>query len=247
MRMRKLLLGTSVLAGLSLAAGAQAADMPLKAQRAAPYYNWTGCYVGGHVGAAWNSGANWTNKEGTHFFTSIGQVDNFGDSNEFIGGGQVGCNYQTGQLVLGVEGTWSHVRFDDTLVRPGPFSLDTLRFRTSDITTFAGRLGWAWDRWLVYGKGGLATANVSIRASEEPFFPHFLQDTRRHHGFVAGFGVEYGWTQFIVLGLEYNFIGLNTKDHIGVDNIAFDPRYVIRVDPGDIHTVTARASFKFGP
>ena len=51
--MKKLLLGTSVLAGLSFAAAAQAADMPLKAPRVPYYYNWTGFYVGANVGAHW--------------------------------------------------------------------------------------------------------------------------------------------------------------------------------------------------
>src|ERR1043165_2214597 len=52
--MMKILLGTTMFAGLLVAGAAQAADMPLKAPRAAPYvFSWTGCYIGGNVGGAW--------------------------------------------------------------------------------------------------------------------------------------------------------------------------------------------------
>ena len=152
--MKKLVLGAAALA--AMAAPAFAADMQPRPYTKAPaytapqvVYNWTGFYVGGHVGGGWTGGDN-------------------GQSG-FVGGGQIGFNYQVGQWVLGVEGDIAATSIKDsasvTVFVPGvgvgfahgEASLDW-------ISTFAGRFGWTFDRWLVYGKLGGAWAHVSADA-----------------------------------------------------------------------------------
>jgi outer membrane immunogenic protein len=250
--MKKFLLATA--AAIAIAAPAQAADLPVDLPVKAPpvvavdTYSWTGCYIGGHAGGAVNNGPRWTNVEGTHFFTAVGQVDTFRNQSRFIGGGQIGCNYQvTSNFLVGVESTFSLARFNQQIVRPGPFSANTLTNQTSDIWTLAGRVGFVQNRWMVYAKGGIASVRVRIHATEVPFFDHFLEDRVRHYGFIGGVGAEFLAARNIVIGAEYNVIGLQARNHIGVDNIAFDPRYVIRVDPRYIHSVTGRVSFLLGP
>src|SRR5215831_4700557 len=108
------LLGMSMFAAMMLGGAAQAADMPLKAPPpAAPVmYNWTGFYIGGHIGGAWFNGNDHDRFDGVR--NCMGAVcfeDNgFGRNNgSFIAGGQIGYNYQVGQYVWGVEGQISAI------------------------------------------------------------------------------------------------------------------------------------------
>ena len=89
---------SSMTAGTLLAASltavtASAADLPRRAPAPAPaavyapVYSWTGCYVGGNLGAAWGSG---------EISSSVGTVSASSSSAHFAGGGQIGCDYQTG-------------------------------------------------------------------------------------------------------------------------------------------------------
>ena len=95
--MRKRYLSTLALAVLGHATGsAMAADLPVKAPAApVPAFSWTGCYIGGHIGAVISDDQLTSIFGNTHSFSSTG----------FVGGGQIGCDYQfaTGWIV-GVEG-----------------------------------------------------------------------------------------------------------------------------------------------
>src|ERR1700681_265126 len=118
--MKKLLLGTVTLAAMAAAGSALAGDLPTKAPiYKAPVvvpvaYSWTGCYVGAHAGYGWGRDKNDfgraiatdpTEIEG--FPAEFGPFDH--NTNGGVVGGQVGCNYQTGNWVVGVEGElwWS--------------------------------------------------------------------------------------------------------------------------------------------
>jgi len=90
------LLGATLLGGVA----AQAADLPVKAPvykaPPLPIYNWTGCYLGGNVGGVW----------GRSNINIPGYPSNFNINNSsFIGGGQLGCNYQIQQFVLSSKAT----------------------------------------------------------------------------------------------------------------------------------------------
>src|SRR6266699_106165 len=111
--MRRLLLTTAALVALTADNGF-AADLPAKAPgyyKAPPaYFTWPGCYLGGNVGAA-SIRAKFTTTFDPSNHTgqpNIDRVDAAGTGSDretsFTGGGQVGCNFQTGAFVLGVEG-----------------------------------------------------------------------------------------------------------------------------------------------
>src|SRR5215831_5724004 len=94
--MKKILLALSAIA-IGTAA-ASAADLPARTYKAPPpppIFSWTGFYIGGNIGGAWAHN-NWTD---TLFLTSF----NNGNNGRFIGGGQIGGNYQIGQFVIGGE------------------------------------------------------------------------------------------------------------------------------------------------
>src|SRR5215468_10730728 len=98
--MRRRSLTLVALATLGLAASqASAADLPRKAPAyvppAPPPYVWTGCYIGGNVGAAWG------NIEVTDVVT--GATANRTSNTGFAGGGQIGCDYQINSWVFGVR------------------------------------------------------------------------------------------------------------------------------------------------
>jgi outer membrane immunogenic protein len=110
-------------------------------------YDWTGIYVGGHVGGGFSE-SSWSDP-----ITGIGNgtFNNFG----FLGGAQVGANMQFNRLVLGLEGDFSWTSLKQSRRDSIGETLSTTVPWTSTIT---GRVGAAFDRLLVYGKGGFALA-----------------------------------------------------------------------------------------
>src|SRR5262245_2279473 len=108
--MKKLLLSGIAFVGLA-AAPVFAADLtqpPLmyKAPPPVPVFSWSGCYICGSAGGgyAWNTNTNTVN---TTAFGDLAPGQCFAQSSSgFIGGGQIGCNYQLARFVIGVEGSY---------------------------------------------------------------------------------------------------------------------------------------------
>jgi outer membrane immunogenic protein len=156
--MRSLLVG--LVSATVFSGAAIAADMARPVYKAPPAgvlpvaYDWTGFYIGGHVGYGWAE-KDWRDAFGLN-------VSNKG--NGFLGGGQVGFNYQINQFVLGVEGdfSWSGINGGTTIGPTSPrhsAARSTRRELGLDLDRPAGL---AFDRWLVYAKGGVAWANDSF-------------------------------------------------------------------------------------
>jgi outer membrane immunogenic protein len=249
--MRKLLLGIgmNVLAAVMLGGVAQAADMPLKAPPApAPVmYNWTGFYIGAHIGGAWLDRNGHDRFDDGHdcFWGSAwsGRVcfdDNNGvgrNRGNFIGGGQVGFNYQINQWVWGVEGQISGVASNDNDDACGFFTwgnvhdhLFNCRNRSGWIASIAARLGVAFGQtgnWLLYVKGGgaFADARFDMRLRDDcnwtfcnanNFF--FNNDNNTRTGWMVGVGLEYGAWGNWSWKLEYNFMDFGHRN-IHFDNV----------------------------
>src|SRR5712691_5621226 len=100
--MKKVLLIGTAIAAL-MGGPAFAADMPLKAP-AAPYYSWTGFYIGTVEGVGWGRTEH-------DFTTGVGHTGGWNISGP-LAGGTVGLNWQTGGFVLGVEadGEWAQIK-----------------------------------------------------------------------------------------------------------------------------------------
>ena len=128
------------------ALGAQAADAALPLRRIAPpipAYDWTGIYVGGHIGAG-VSYRDWTLIDG--------RISEAGDA--VLLGGQIGVNYQIGRLVFGTEtdGSWGNLKNESLC----PDGNNTCWTREHWLATVTGRAGYAFDQALFYFKGGAA-------------------------------------------------------------------------------------------
>ncbi len=239
------LLGTTVL-GFG---AAQAADMPVKAPIKAPppivMYNWTGCYIGGHAGAGW-ARTEFTNTANTTAFGDLGPGEGFTTTKSgFVGGGQLGCNYQVNQWVFGIEGTFagSTIKGDVANTTFGAGD-DVFNVKINSIATVTGRLGYAFNNWLPYIKGGYAGANVKFSVDDTVGTTGSGSETKWLSGWTVGGGLEYGLTRNWILGIEYNYIDLGTKSY----NVAGSAAgvYTFDVKPR-IHEVLARVSYKFWP
>ena len=135
----------------------------------ATVYSWTGLYLGVHGGGGWSK---WNGMDPTDRASGWSAANGSGA----VAGGQVGGNYQIGSVVLGLEGTyaWSDIKVD----AGGPFAGGagfTLTVKNDYVATIAGRLGYAFDRVLVYGKGGAAFTRDKYSASNG-----LAGRTRRH-------------------------------------------------------------------
>src|SRR3954471_16678986 len=204
---------------LAASATAMAADLPVKAPMVAPVmapaFSWSGCYIGGNVGGKWaqSDGSVTVAPAGI----GAGGLVAFGrtESSSLIAGGQLGCNIQTGNWVFGLEGDadWQRLRFSRTLgtaaVLPFPFVAgDFFDFRSDWQASARGRLGYAWDRWMIYATGGAAFINAKVGTN----FPIFVgavtfpatsaEDSKTIWGPTVGGGFEYAFTNNLSFGVE---------------------------------------------
>jgi outer membrane autotransporter protein len=190
-------------------------------------YNWTGFYVGTHIGTTWGD-----------FDAEFGPLDRV--SPEFggaVSGVQVGFNYQMGSIVFGLEadGAWSNARG----ARPCPdFGAGVGFFFTCDadinsLFTFTGRIGVAYERALFYVKGGVAAgevdAAVRFNPGTQPLFTFVQFDPGQRlftgketqTGFTVGGGFEFGITKNVSAKAEYLYYNLGT-DRFDVSGIPVD-------------------------
>src|SRR5262245_58810852 len=153
------------------AGSAAAADLAVKARPApvvAPVFSWTGCYIGAHAGG----GA--TRSDFTDGFITEGPSGNTTIASSWgnggVAGGQIGCNYQTGVLVFGIEGEgyWSGMRATRETVIPFSEGTDTFRIESRNKwdATVAGRIGVTYERAFIYGKLGWAWGKFDFNASD---------------------------------------------------------------------------------
>lgn len=185
---------------------ANAADLSRPAEQPAPSYapaplyitSWTGFYLGGHIGGAFGD-TSWTDP-----------FSGFNDSPSlagFIGGGQVGYNYQINALVLGVEGDFSGTTLSGNTTDAGGYTHNTSIDWTSTVT---GKLGFAVDRALFYGKGGIAFANGSDTVTD-PFGNTATQGNTTRTGWTAGAGLEYALDRNWSARIEYDYLGFGSQ------------------------------------
>jgi outer membrane immunogenic protein len=206
MTLRAFVGGAAFAAGLALCFGsAGAADLPPAPAPVAPVayapaaiYNWTGFYFGGHAGAGF-ANSSWSDP-----FT--GANNTFSTGAGFLGGGQIGANYQWNMLVLGVEGDFSWTGLKGT----GTDSLgDTIGTNTNWTSTVTGRVGAAFDRLLLYGKGGVAFAQD--QSSFTDTFANSASTNFMRTGWTVGAGLEYGITRNWSAKIEYDYLSFGSQ------------------------------------
>jgi len=191
-----------------IALGAQAADLPRRAPPPLPLpsvFTWTGFYAGLNAGYAVHTGS------GGFSDPTYGTVTGGDRSGGFAGGGQIGYNYQFtpgSGFVIGVETDIQGIAFakaDAAYLGTTPYY--SVRPNLDYVGTVRARLGYAFDRVLVYGTGGFAYGGGS-RPSSAASYPHSLPGTDRT-GYAAGGGIEYAFTEKLSAKVEALYLHLD--------------------------------------
>src|SRR5262249_23336993 len=129
--------------------------------------SWAGFYLGGQVGYGGDS-VRWRNLGASAFFSPLNSVTRDRGSG-VIGGGQLGYNFQYNRLVFGIDGSASAADFDRSFASPYFPATDVWSSRLTWLTTVTGRVGYGFDNWLPYVKGGFAAGNVETSIQSNAF------------------------------------------------------------------------------
>jgi outer membrane immunogenic protein len=215
-----------------MAGPAMAADMPLRAPPPPPvaYYDWTGAYIGFNVGEVWNDTTR-------HFPTPGGVNPDFTTNNtDGIYGFHAGAQWQWGGWVLGAEAALSGCFREcrEAIALPGPpfFNPNNAgEHKMTNLFTVGPRLGYAWDRLLIFATGGYASADLkgtycsTVTGICGPTFTNQNGATRAN-GWYAGGGFDYlihqGALVDVALGLEYQHFDVSANNAFRSNVIAND-------------------------
>ena len=247
----KRFIAVAALAGLS-ATAASAADMAGPVAGSA--YDWSGFYVGAHIGVA-NGHIKATDAQQPDggFYTDTGGAGstfNFNDTN-VAGGAHIGYQAQWNQFVLGGEATWTATGIDKTITSPYFPLSDTETGKLKHYATVVGRVGYAFDRFMVYAKGGYAGGEVSFRAYDCCTLAQGVgyEQSGWQNGYAVGAGIDYALTDKLVLGVDYTHIDLGSKTRTG-NNVFADGSLGSNPETFKVKAradaVMARLTYKFG-
>ncbi|OKO71824.1 outer membrane beta-barrel protein [Bradyrhizobium sp. AS23.2] len=196
--------------GMCTVTSAMAADMQAayKAPPAARVYSWTGCYLGGNGGGA---------RANNDFAPLSGVALDTVRSNGWFGGAQAGCDYQVGSWVFGIGGQfdWADMKGTALVLPPGGTAGLQLTSKLDRFATATGRIGYAFDRVLIYAKGGAAWAHfqhdIGAFDSVTNTITPALTGGQNVAGFVVGGGFEFALLPNLSFMAEYNYLDFGTN------------------------------------
>lgn len=235
--MRKLSFATAATLAVAMASPARAADLPLK--EAAPFaarFNWTSCYLGGHLGGGFAHkdltdpvqlvqdsflGPGST-AAATNVITTVSP-----SPSGIVIGGQIGCDYQfASSWVVGIEGaaSGSTMKGNRTVGLPlGNPDTALVRASTDFLTSVTVRLGYAVDNVLLYAKGGAALAgdrfNVTGSFTVPPATPFAFEGLDNRLGWTVGGGVDWAFSRHWSANIEYDYYRFGHGDVLMSDGI----------------------------
>lgn len=224
----------AAVAALSIGGQASAADLYTKAPLPS-VYDWSGVYFGGQVGGAWQNSYFQDPSGGTNLTLCCALIGDMtpgaaasnGHNSAFMGGGQVGWNYQIGRLVVGndFDITGTSLNASNVGTYPGngtpPIATETFNAHTDWMATATTTIGIAKDRWMFYGKAGVAWAHESyslgINGVNQGFvndgvpfsFASTSSDTRI--GWTVGTGVAWAFAESWFAKIEYDYLDFGNK------------------------------------
>jgi outer membrane immunogenic protein len=198
--MKKILLATVAVVALGATVPALAADLGTRAPAytkapayAAPIYNWTGFYIGGHIGGAFDGDSGFA-----------GTV-NSSNNGRFLGGLQGGADYQFApNWVVGIEGQYSWLGSSSNSVA-FPATGYVYSSDQRGLGSVTGRVGYTWGPALLYVKGGYAYSdyNESLALGGVP--QTYAVNSSHHDGYTVGAGLEYMFAQNWSAKVEYQY------------------------------------------
>jgi outer membrane immunogenic protein len=221
-RLNRILVGCAAAFAGALSSSAYAADLPFKAAQAPDQiWTWTGFYIGAHAGAGWGTAQSTLTSisaPGVNIPVNLPFAQN--SRSGFLGGGQVGYNYQSGWAVFGIQGDFTGMDVQGTTPCLEVISCTS---KSDWLATVTGRFGGVVaDRTLLYIKGGGAWMHTDQTATVSAALGGLgglgvggtgaLSASTTSPGWLLGMGVEYAfarnWTGF----LEYDYIEFQTTN-----------------------------------
>ena len=203
--MKRVILATTAVCAVAVARlPAVAADLPsryappLPYDDPAPVFTWSGLYAGinGQLGVGGYTAAS----------------RSFGSPFGGLGGATLGYNYQQGKLLVGAEGD---IAFGSISGSNGGTNTSTSA-ATHGLGTARVRVGYVWDRALLYVTGGYAGTQLNGKLNDFNGSPNLqLEQSHYLNGFAAGLGVEYALTTRISVKGEYLFSGFASTTYFG--------------------------------
>jgi len=201
-------------------------EMKQVAPAPAPECNWTGFYVGALAGYA-RGDMRWTDNP------EVGETDGVEllvdrDQSGFLGGGELGFNYQWNRIVFGLEGTFVYSDLQQHSADHLFGGANVFDTRSNWQGSIGGRLGFAWNKFLFYAKGGgqFNDQSYSWRQGdpENELVNTFTANETRIGGFVGG-GLEYMFNCHWSAKLEYShaFLGTETVSGTRIDDQIPEP------------------------
>jgi outer membrane immunogenic protein len=231
--MKNVLPVTVALVALGATVPALAADLGARAPYtkapvyAAPIYNWTGFYIGGHIGGAFSSDSN---------FNGLTTGNN--GNGRFLGGVQGGADYQFApNWVVGAEAEYSWLSGSVGAAFPGSFVYNNNQRGIGSVT---GRVGYTWGPGLLYVKGGYAFSdnNESVTLGGVPV--PFAINGDHSNGYTVGAGLEYMFAQNWSAKAEYQYYNFGNVNFIAPAALVPFGRFTT-----DDHTVKAGINYRF--
>ncbi len=201
--MRKFLLTAAAL--IALVSPAIPADMRVSVYKApppvVPAWSWTGCYAGGYAGGLRDK-EKWTDRTpGGDFFGQFLGQHTVGHG---LGGLQAGCDYQfAGSFVIGIQGDYGLTDAEGSHDSVHEFGV-AYHSKVNSLASVTGRVGYAWDRFLGYVKGGGAWERDNYWASTIIAGTVYTARVTRS-GWTIGVGGEYAFTNFLSGFVEYGY------------------------------------------
>jgi outer membrane immunogenic protein len=203
MRHKGFLLATAAGSAAAASGGAQAADLAYKAAvMPPPAASWEGWYIGLHAGAAWQQG----HANGHTYQESLSQTSNTG----FIGGAQIGHNWQHGNFVYGWEADISGLTGEGRTTGDKAASLTQ---KMNWLSTVRGRAGLAVGDTMAYVTGGIAFGKVSntLDTGCPGCIPNIKSESKTRVGWTIGGGIEHMLDRNWTIGFEGLWVDLGHK------------------------------------
>ena len=254
--MRKIAVLLLAAAGVGLAGAASAADLgtaPIyrKAPPPVQVFSWTGGYIGGYVGDAFGAKDAVTGVPVTGAGAPIfaGPAASYNLDSSVIGGYTSGYNYQFApNWVIGYEGETGYIGVKGASAYAGsPTSIATTRAEGL-YSVWAARFGYAFDRSLLYVKGGAALVNFETGVSDgsAPGVHLDTMHSKYRLGYAIGGGWEYAFDNKWSVKAEYLYLGFdnNITNTGNLGGNAGTQVWTTTSMPG-IHTAKVGLNYKF--
>ncbi len=235
--MKKFLLGTVALVALGATVPALAADLGARQAYTkapayiAPIYNWTGFYIGGHVGGAF---------DGTSGFNGTTGNNNGG---RFLGGVQGGADYQfSPNWVVGIEGqySWLGSNNNNAVAFTGAGAGYVYTSNQRALGSATGRFGYTWGPGLLYVKGGYAYSDYNDSLTLGGVPQAFTLNSSHHDGYTLGAGLEYMFAPSWSAKVEYQYYDFGKTNFVTPVQLSG-----FGSTRNDEHTVKAGINYRF--